>query len=64
LIGFADAKGGDYLYGVDDLLNKLSEIECLILRYTNPDGSCSFDAERVYMSLEIALRALSSGTKA
>ena len=52
------------MYGVDDLLNKLSEIECLILRYTNPDGSCSFDAERVYMSLEIALRALSSGTKA
>jgi len=42
------------MYNTDDLLNKLREIEDLIRENTNPDGSCSLDAERIFLSLELA----------
>jgi len=46
------------MYNADDLLKKLKEIEELIRKNTNPDGSCDLDTERVFMSLEIARRML------
>ena len=44
------------MYNADDLLNKLKEIETLIRKNTSPDGSCSFDTELIYVSLELARR--------
>ena len=46
------------MYSADDLLDKLKEIENLIRGNTNPDGSCDFDAERIFLSLEVARRML------
>ena len=44
------------MHSVDDLLDKLKEIADLIRKETNPDGTCDFDVERIFMSLEIARR--------
>jgi len=44
------------MYRAEDLLNKLKEIEDLIHENTNPDGTCDFDVERIFMSLELARR--------
>jgi len=44
------------MYDASDLLNKLKEIEDMIHENTKPDGSCSFDVERIFMSLELARR--------
>jgi len=44
------------LYKADDLLIKLREIERLILENVNPDESCDFDTERIYLSLELTRR--------
>lgn len=38
-----------------DLYQKLKAIEELIRRNENPDGSCTFDAEKVYIFLDTAL---------
>jgi len=46
------------MHNADDLLTKLNEIEDLILEKTNTDGSCGFDAERIFISLELARRML------
>ena len=46
------------MYNADDLLKKLKEIENLIRENTNHDGSCSLDAERIFISLELARRVL------
>ena len=46
------------MYNADDLLEKLKEMEDLIRENTNPDGSCNLDAERIYISLELARRML------
>ena len=44
------------MYKADDLLIKLREIERLILENVNPDESCDFDTERIYLSLELTRR--------
>lgn len=38
----------------NDLYLKLKAIECLIRQSENPDGSCDFDMEKVYIFLETA----------
>ena len=48
------------MYSADDLIEKLREIEKLIREKKEPDGSCSYDIERVMVSLEIARRMLDS----
>ena len=42
----------------DDLYRKLKEIEAGIRQNENPDGSCAFEAEKVYLFLETALRLI------
>jgi len=44
------------MYDAEDLLEKLNEIEDLIHEHTNTDGSCDFDAGRIFLSLELARR--------
>jgi len=44
------------VYDSNVLLKKLKEIEDLIQDNINPDGSCRFDSNRVFMSLELAVR--------
>jgi len=44
------------MYNADELLIMLRDIENLIHENTNADGSFRFDAERVFISLELALR--------
>lgn len=39
----------------NDLVEKLKAIEAAIRQYENPDGSCRFDAIKVYIFLETAL---------
>jgi hypothetical protein len=46
------------MYTADYLLIKLKEIENRIREKTNPDGSCDFDADRIFISLELAQRML------
>ena len=53
--------GGSLMYNAADLLKKLSEIENLVRENTNQDGSCDFDAERIFMSLELARRMFEQG---
>ena len=47
-----------FIISVDDLLNKLGEIETLIREKTKADGSFSFDPQPVMISLELARRMI------
>lgn len=46
------------MYSADDLYKKLNEMETLIRENTSPDGTPSFDAYRVMVSLELARRMI------
>jgi len=49
------------MYDAEKLLKKLHELEKLIQSKTNSDGSCDFDAESIFISLEIARKMLEKG---
>jgi len=46
------------MYSADEIHEKIKEIEALIRENTNPDGSLSFDAYRVMVSLELTRRMI------
>ncbi len=46
------------MYSAKDIYKKLEEIEQLLQKNENPDGSCRFDAEAVLISLELARRLI------
>ena len=47
------------MYNADDLFDKIHEIETLIRKKTNPDGSFTFDPKAVMISLELTRRMIS-----
>ena len=51
------------MFSADELLEKLKEVEALILEKTNPDGSLEFDPFPVMISLKMALLLIKSEEK-
>jgi hypothetical protein len=50
------------MIGTDDFLKRLKEIEALIQRHANPDGSFDFDPVKVMTGLELASRMIEEKT--
>ena len=46
------------MFSAENLHDKLREINALISEKTNPDGSLSFDPQRVIIALELARRMI------